>query len=56
MEQGEAGQGEEYEARRRDPVVDARCRGVTVDRDRIARMDLLAWPDVIGLFHHRPPG
>ena len=42
MEQREAGQREQHQARRRDPVVDARAGRVAVDRDRVARMDVVA--------------
>jgi hypothetical protein len=42
MKQREPGQGEQHEADRRDPVVDPRPPGVTVDRDRASRMDCIA--------------
>ena len=54
MEEGEAGHGEEHEARRRDPMVDAGRRRVAIDSDGVARMDLVARFHVVGAHDGRP--
>src|SRR5262245_9858635 len=47
MEQRKAGQGKKHETRRRDPVVDPRADRIAINRDGLARMDLVASLDII---------
>ena len=55
MKQRQPGQGEQHEACRRDPMVDASTDRVAVDDYRIARMDAVAWLDIVWHGHDQLP-